>query len=234
MADTDNVLYAFLALILGGMILFAVYKTSSNSSNEKFKKQTKIRENAAAINAQTEQARVQREITRLASQIADLNRRREETIAETDSQLSQLSSRNAELQAELERVDGENFAMKKSASKNLENFKRQTSHMKETFKSTLAKCPGGNFENFSNKTTNIGKMKKEAFKKGKIPLRENYAGDNLGINTGANQLTSAELASNVARGGRVKITSTPQLGMELPSNARQPFRRRAGGRRMRR
>lgn len=227
MADTDNVLYAFLALILGGMILFAVYKTSSNGGKEKFQKQKKIKENMLTA-AQT--LRAERKVEALQSAIEKKIKEKDEVCNALAEQLEEIKAELAATQNSLDEARTETFNVKKSASKNLDNFKRQT----ETFKSTLAKCPGGNFENFSNKTTTIGKMKKEAFKKGKIPLRENYAGDNLGINTGANQTTSAELASNVARGGAVQITSAPQLGMELPSNARQPFRRRAGDRRMRR
>lgn len=227
MADTDNVLYAFLALILGGMILFAVYKTSSNGGKEKFQKQKKIKENMLTA---AQKLRAEGRVKALQSAIDQQNMEKEQVLQSMAERLEETKAKLTETQNSLDAARMETFNVKKSASKNLDNFKRQT----ETFKSTLAKCPGGNFENFSNKTTTIGKMKKEAFKKGKIPLRENYAGDNLGINTGANQTTSAELASNVARGGAVQITSAPQLGMELPSNARQPFRRRAGGRRMHR
>ena len=228
MADTDNVLYAFLALILGGMILFAVYKTSSNSSKEKFEKQMKIRENMS-----------DNELRKAKQQIKALEDAKSKSQKQLQGKIDKLQGQVDAAGEQFKNKQIELFNTKKAASNDRNNFKRQANNMKETFKSTLAKCPGGNFENFSNKTTTIGKMKKEAFKKGKIPLRENYAGDNLGINTGANQLTSAELASNVARGGAVQITSARQLGMELPSNATvgvgpEPFRRRAGGRRMRR
>jgi multidrug efflux pump subunit AcrA (membrane-fusion protein) len=85
MAQEDNVLYAFLSVIVGTMIIFAMYKTSVNKKREyaKFTNRQRIRENL--------------------------------TLAEKNKQLADMVIREQELRSQMDAMMAEQSALKDEA-----------------------------------------------------------------------------------------------------------------------
>jgi hypothetical protein len=202
MADTDNVLYAFLAFVIGGMVLFAVYKTQSKQTRDNFI-QKKVRENLE-LRSESKDDRIEEMKELLMNANAEINRLTTVNLRMT-AQLKTCEQGNTDMSNELFKAKKTTGKVVTQMNSRLATQNKQMKQMKETFKkTTLSNCPSAT-ENFQvkEKMVTMADMRTEA----RLPMTQNPGSGAIGIGGGGRNRTTRPSPDEMLR-TRLPITST--------------------------
>lgn len=202
MADTDNVLYAFLAFVIGGMVLFAVYKTQSKQTRDNFI-QKKVRENLE-LRSQSKDDQIEELTQHLVKALAEIEGVKA-AATRLEAQLATCEQGNTDVSNELFKAKKTTGKVVTQMNNRLATQNKQMKQMKETFKkTTLSNCPSAteNFQVKENMET-MADMRTAA----KLPMTKNPGSGSIGIGGGGRNRTTRPSPDEMLR-KKLPITST--------------------------